>query len=176
MKLQNLIESTLDKSKFPDEISDAVVDSIDHLTSELAECGLKITGYATPSRTSVTSQVTLTTNVFDVRIDVSVNINQEYQCYVSILINPKYLAKGQPYFKDEINSYFNNGLEEADMAKYFNTLAPEINATINKLIDWYMDVSGEYSKVKLFADWRHNRNVCALAGEFSIENNHGQVY
>lgn len=176
MKLQHLTESKLDKSKFPDVFSDELVDAVERLVEELATIGVKVVDYPSSSGPDIHAKVNLSSGIFDVNIELTASANRKIGYNVEVVIPPRYLATGQSYFKNEVTSYFDLGKEEVNVIGALDHLGPPLIDLLEQLTEWYMDVSGEYGKVKIYADWRGDRKVSAIAGDFDVKENQGKVY
>ena len=176
MKLQNLHEASIDRSKYMKDFSADGATAVEGFISKLESSGLKVISYSPGHKDKTEVTIKLTSGVFNLVVDLSLEVNLKYRYYVSILIDKKYHATAESHFKDEVAAYFESNLEEAKLLDTLDEIAKAVVDTINSLTEWYMDVTGEYGKVKIYADWRGERKVTAIAGEFIMKDNKGQVY
>lgn len=174
MKLQHLTESLFNRSKFSD-FDDDILDATEALVNQLGTGGQKPVDYfAEPGGNEAT--VKLSNGVFDTIITIAKSGAGAYRRDLTIKINPKYHCSSESYFKDEISSSLGSGESKDDLLMYLDHAGEEVLDTLKSLEDWYMDVTGHYGRVKIYADWRGERKVTAIAGDFMLSSNSGKVY
>ena len=175
MKLQHLAESTFDKSKF-DVFGEEIEDAVEAFVGTISAKGFKLV--ATDFYRSG-AFVKCSNGVFDIKLALDQQTDGKTTSYVTVLINQKYHCDKYPHFKDEISSSFNQNQSQDKLVQFLEFYPEQLLDELDQLAEWYMDVTGEYGKVKIYADWRGSiseRKVVAIAGEFKIGANQGEVY
>lgn len=171
MKLQHLTESGFDKSQISNKFDSEIIESIDSFVTSITKAGLKFVKMEDDGLTTIT----LSSSLLQVELEVGKTNPDNYLCEIRITITPTYLAVGQSYFKDSVNMYLPGGMTKDKAVKYLKD-TNEIIQTLNDINEWYMDVSGEYGKVKIYSDWRNERKVVAIAGDYTLSDRKSRVY
>lgn len=184
MKLQSLLteSSNFFDPAHTDKLRDEVTDELNHMLKSLATHGFKISEY-TEDEDSDTFGAVVSNKVLDVLVEIQIlpgkTVGSEaYSLYIQLSINNDYsVHEGNTLPTEILNFTWKNLENENVLSDNIKRAGTTIEKMSSSLLDWYFDVNGEYGKVKMFVEKRGAENlVRALAGDFSLSQNSGEVY
>ena len=184
MKLKNLLteSSTEFDFDYTEKLRDEVTDALNDTFKSLAPHGFKIEEY-TEEPDSSTFGVVLTNKMFDLtlEIDISPGSNpgsERYDFFWQLSISDAYaVGNGQTFVTTIASGNIARTDDSEILTKAVIVAQHRLEKMMKPLIDWYFDVTGEYGKVKMFVEKRGAEDtIRALAGDFKISVNQGEVY
>jgi len=189
MKLQQFLQENnfqLDfdyLEKFRDEVGDAIVNFDDTLKSK----GFKIVDMMAEPDDETYLGVVFSNKVLDIMFEVQIkpgsNSGDEIlDLNIELSIADAYSIGEGKTLPTMIKPYRVLNIQPRQEQKFIDGCAESVKDILDfsdKFHDWYLDVTGEYGKVKLYVDHKSKSDkpsIKALAGEFDIETKNNQVF
>jgi hypothetical protein len=152
MKLEKLFEQNHDISSLtylPDEYKSKITDFLDKVSK-----GFKPAGVEKINETR--SKFDFSNSLLDISVLLNASVQQGKQAWPWIWAHVK--VRVAEAFLINPQDDFGRILIDTELLEFSNievldnqdSLIDSFHARINEFVDWYMDVSGEYGKVKLF--------------------------
>ena len=188
MKLQQLTENKhqIDfeyLEKFREEIGDSIVD----FENALDKKGYKIVEFMAEPDDETYLGVVFSNKVLDIMLEVQINAGQNsgdevLSFDIQFSIADAFAIGGGDTLPTAIKNYRVQNVQPRQEQQFIDGMkkaAEDIIELSDKFHDWYLDVTGEYGKVKMYVDHKSRSDkpsIKALAGEFDIETRAHQVH
>lgn len=169
--------------KFREEVGDAIVDFENALTKK----GFKIDEFMADADDENYLGVVFSNKVLDIMFEVQIksgsNSGDEIlDLNIELSIADAYTIGEGNTLPSMIKPYRVLNIQPRQEKKFIDgcvEAAKDILDFSDKFHDWYLDVTGEYGKVKLYVDHKSKSDkpsIKALAGEFDIGSQAANVY
>ena len=188
MKLQQFLkENTIGfeyLEKFRDEVSDAIYATEKKLNAK----GFKSQNLADTSEPDDETHfnVVFSNKILDVSLELELTPgsnggDEDISLEIQFSIADGYAVEGGQGRATVINTYRTGKIaphNEHDLIASCESSINEILSFADKFHDWYLDITGEYGKVKLYVDHSNKSNpyIKALAGEMSVSSGKSTVF
>ena len=184
MKLDNFLKESAASFDFDytEKLRDEVTDELNKVFESMAKHGFKLDEYIEDKDSSDFGAV-ITNKIFDIVLGVQISPgasanSEKYDFYWQLAINNAYAVGGG---KTYITTLASGGIARTentdDLVKGIVIARKRLERVMGPLIDWYFDINGEYGKVKMLVDIRSAENkVRAVAGDFAVDSNFGEVF
>lgn len=188
MKLQQLTENKQQidfeyLEKFRDEIGDSIVD----FENALDKKGYKIVEFMSEPDDETYLGVVFSNKVLDIMFEVAIaagrNSGDEIlDLDVQFSIADAFAIGAGNTLPTAIKTYRVHDVQphhEQQFIDGLNQAAKDIILLSDMFHDWYLDITSEYGKVKLYVDHKSssgNPSIKALAGQFDINTREQQVF
>ena len=188
MKLQQFLKESngIDfehLEKFRDEIGDAILG----METALKNKGFKFEEVTSEPDDESYFGVVFTNKVLDIFIEVVMSPgknpgDQDMDLVAQLSINDTYSIGEGKTLPTAIREFRVDDIHPHEEQKFIDgskKIVEEILGLADAFHDWYLDVTGEYGKVKMYVDHKSKSDkpsIKALAGEFDINTKQHQVF
>jgi len=169
--------------KFRDEIGEAIVD----FENDLDKKGYKIVDFMAEPDDETYLGVVFSNKVLDIMLEVQINAGQNsgdevLSFEIQFSISDAFAIGGGNTLPTAIKTYRATKIQPHSEQQFIDGLkkaSEDIIELSDMFHDWYLDITGEYGKVKMYVDHKSKvdkPSIKAIAGEFDIDSKKHEVY
>lgn len=179
MKLHQFIkEETINFDQLS-KYDEKIVEKMKNFEKFLNSHGFKFTEQIPSS--DLETELIFNSKLFEIDFKIDFNHLQHYPSvqigiHCQLSINDEMAAGGGKTFATRIETFAWRNLDIDEFIDTIDTIERQLDGKIKAITDWYFDLSAEYGQVKMLVSDTGQRRIRAIAGDFLINDEKGDVY